>query len=289
MNGYHILATRDILGPAPRTEPSRLRKALPALAGGAAGIALSSAHPVLGALLGAAAVKNAVDVATGESTTGEAARNLGKHMIATGCSLATPFTPMIGYGAGVLVGNAVFGTNWDPAPSLDDVRSGKAYIAKGQRGPSVEYIQHLLGVPVDGEFGPVTEAAVKKFQAAQGGTVYGYIGGNTLTDLEKLSTADRGNVIPLVTPAPALVAKKSTGSSSSAPRAALPASSPGSTSQEAPTFQSEDTGFLAVLKRPLWNGSSLAVWQGGLIGLGIAGLLGAGASLFIPKHAMVTP
>ncbi len=292
MNGYHILATRDILGPAPR-EPiyPRLRRALPALAGGAAGIALGSAHPVLGALLGAAVIKNAVDVASGETTSSEAARTLGKHVIATGCSLAAPIAPMVGYGAGVLLGNAVFGTTWEPAPSLDDVRSGKAYISKGQKGSSVEYIQKFLGIPVDGEFGPVTEAAVKKFQSDQGQTVYGYVGANTLIDLEKSLTQDRGNVIPLVASSASKKSTTSSSSSSSSTASAPRSSAPRGSSQDAPAFQTEDTGFLATLKRPLWNGSSLTLWQGGLLGLGVAGILGAGLSFLLPSHHVqaVTP
>ena len=54
---------------------------------------------------------------------------------------------------------------WTPAPSLDDVRAGKATIKNGMSGASVEYVQGLLGVtPADKLFGKDTEAAVKALQ-----------------------------------------------------------------------------------------------------------------------------
>lgn len=42
--------------------------------------------------------------------------------------------------------------------------SGRATLRRRDRGELVERLQHLLGIDVDGEFGPVTEAAVREFQ-----------------------------------------------------------------------------------------------------------------------------
>lgn len=52
----------------------------------------------------------------------------------------------------------------------------RAMLRKGAQGESVEELQRLLGVGVDGAFGPVTEAAVKAFQRANGLTVDGLVG-----------------------------------------------------------------------------------------------------------------
>jgi len=60
----------------------------------------------------------------------------------------------------------VLGASWEAAPSLGDVRSGKAPLRKGMQGDAVSYLQQRLGgVKVDGYFGDDTEAAVRAFQA----------------------------------------------------------------------------------------------------------------------------
>jgi hypothetical protein len=41
-------------------------------------------------------------------------------------------------------------------------------LRRGSSGPAVENLQQLLGILADGKFGPLTEAAVKAFQAANG-------------------------------------------------------------------------------------------------------------------------
>ena len=37
-------------------------------------------------------------------------------------------------------------------------------LRKGDKGDSVKNLQNLLGIIIDGDFGPNTEKAVKKFQ-----------------------------------------------------------------------------------------------------------------------------
>jgi uncharacterized protein (TIGR02594 family) len=59
-------------------------------------------------------------------------------------------------------------------------------LAKGDSGPDVEMLQAALGVPSDGEFGPVTEAAVKGFQAACGLVVDGVCGAMTWEKVDAL-------------------------------------------------------------------------------------------------------
>jgi lysozyme len=53
---------------------------------------------------------------------------------------------------------------WSPAPSLEAVQNGSATLHQGERGPAVKHAQRLLAVDPDGEFGPITRAAVVDFQ-----------------------------------------------------------------------------------------------------------------------------
>jgi Putative peptidoglycan binding domain len=64
----------------------------------------------------------------------------------------------------------------------------RSHAAKGgkhshHRSGGVRALQHALGVPADGQFGPQTEAAVKSFQAAHGLTADGVVGPQTRSAL----------------------------------------------------------------------------------------------------------
>jgi peptidoglycan hydrolase-like protein with peptidoglycan-binding domain len=72
-------------------------------------------------------------------------------------------------------------------------------LSEGDEGRQVELLQQALGIPVDGVFGPETEAAVQKFQSDHGLTIDGIVGPLT-------SAALRGR-----TPARASVADVSSG------------------------------------------------------------------------------
>jgi peptidoglycan hydrolase-like protein with peptidoglycan-binding domain len=76
-------------------------------------------------------------------------------------------------------------------------------LSEGDEGRQVQLLQQALGIPVDGIFGPDTEAAVQKFQASHGLTVDGIVGPLT-------SAALRGR-----TPARASVADLTSGETSS--------------------------------------------------------------------------
>jgi hypothetical protein len=52
-------------------------------------------------------------------------------------------------------------------------------LRKGDKSPAVRLLQQKLGLVVDGSFGPKTEAAVKKFQAANGLKADGVVGSKT--------------------------------------------------------------------------------------------------------------
>jgi lysozyme len=58
-------------------------------------------------------------------------------------------------------------SQWSRAPTLDAVRSGAATLHEGERGLAVKHVQFLLAVDTDGEFGPVTRAAVVHFEKQQ--------------------------------------------------------------------------------------------------------------------------
>lgn len=73
------------------------------------------------------------------------------------------------------------------APSLDDVRAGRASIKRGMRGASVEYVQRkagLTGADVDGVFGGKTEEAVKQFQKGMELSDDGVVGKDTMEALD---------------------------------------------------------------------------------------------------------
>ena len=54
--------------------------------------------------------------------------------------------------------------------------SASAMLKRGSRGADVIRLQQILGITADGQFGPATDAAVKKFQAARGLVADGIVG-----------------------------------------------------------------------------------------------------------------
>jgi len=93
------------------------------------------------------------------------------------------------------------GRKTDPSFNMDDFRRQVAAIMAGtaphpllipavdaenrptlrrsDRGPLVEQIQNTVGVPVDGKFGAITEAAVRQFQRNHGLVPDGIVGPRT--------------------------------------------------------------------------------------------------------------
>jgi murein DD-endopeptidase MepM/ murein hydrolase activator NlpD len=101
-----------------------------------------------------------------------------------------------------------------PASRAIDNGAAPAMAFKlGSRGDAVSEIQRQLGVPVDGHFGPVTQAAVTDFQSRNGLDVDGVVGPATWTALFGLEQAAAaagardGNV--------AVILRERTGASSS--------------------------------------------------------------------------
>src|SRR5262245_37483376 len=61
-------------------------------------------------------------------------------------------------------------------------------LSEGDVGSDVAQVQQLLLIPADGEYGPVTEAAVKAFQKACGMKADGVVGSSTWDALDELES-----------------------------------------------------------------------------------------------------
>jgi len=66
-----------------------------------------------------------------------------------------------------------------PAPEPPTTTEHHIQLQSGSEGRQVRILQHTLGVAVDGQFGPLTEAAVRSFQARHGLSVDGVVGPQT--------------------------------------------------------------------------------------------------------------
>ena len=282
-SGYVILAERDRSHVTFVDDFPRVKRALPAVAGGLIGAAVGGAHPVLAVLLGSTLVRNAADLASGDATTSQVARRIGSHVVAAATSLAFPPAPMVGYGAGILIGNAIFGVD---APSLDAVREGRSTLHRGMRGESVTYVQSLIMPPaeIDGDFGPDTEAAVKEFQKKVMVDQTGIVNRATLAGLDQLAAAGGEPLWRRTSHAGAPKAKAPIRATAIVEpvRSSAPTSQASMPPRYAPP-QSQPTQQGSFLNKPLYKGSNLTVLQGGLIGLCGAAILGAAVSLVIPS------
>ena len=75
-----------------------------------------------------------------------------------------------------------------PTQPPPDMETGRPVVGRGDSGPWVVSVQDSLGLPSDGEFGPVTEAGVVNFQRAWAvpGGADGIVGNNTWAALDEL-------------------------------------------------------------------------------------------------------
>jgi hypothetical protein len=67
-------------------------------------------------------------------------------------------------------------------------------IKKGSKGESVRTLQDFLKIPVDGNFGPKTESAVKSYQKKNGLVVDGVVGPKTWAHMGILNTDNAENI-----------------------------------------------------------------------------------------------
>jgi peptidoglycan hydrolase-like protein with peptidoglycan-binding domain len=81
-----------------------------------------------------------------------------------------------------IVGPITYGRLGTPTPATTAPAQGSSKprlsssLRRGSTGANVRYLQSVLGLKVDGQFGPVTDRAVRAFQAAQGLKVDGIVG-----------------------------------------------------------------------------------------------------------------
>jgi 3D (Asp-Asp-Asp) domain-containing protein len=94
-------------------------------------------------------------------------------------------TPEHGAGGQHTAGHpAAHHAGYRPSVSLADARAGKHSIVRGMEGDPVKFVQEKVHADADGQFGPHTEAAVKKFQAAHHLEVDGEVGKHTMAAID---------------------------------------------------------------------------------------------------------
>jgi peptidoglycan hydrolase-like protein with peptidoglycan-binding domain len=75
----------------------------------------------------------------------------------------------------------------EPAPSPAAGGEGpRPTLRRKSEGPFVEMLQRKLGVVVDGNFGPMTEAAVRQFQRDHGIVPDGIVGPKTWAEIDRV-------------------------------------------------------------------------------------------------------
>lgn len=71
---------------------------------------------------------------------------------------------------------AAMGGSFSDVRSVPPVQPARAMLRRGDTGEAVRTLQGKISVPIDGNFGPKTEAAVKSFQTANGLVADGLVG-----------------------------------------------------------------------------------------------------------------
>ncbi len=98
---------------------------------------------------------------------------------------------------GLLVDGQVGPHTWSALEAEWRGFAGEAVLREGDTGPAVAAVQRRLGVTPDGDFGPITLAAVRGFQARHGLVVDGEVGAHTLAALRRVRVAPgRGRSAP---------------------------------------------------------------------------------------------
>lgn len=71
-------------------------------------------------------------------------------------------------------------------PAPDDSPKARAVLRRGSKGTDVRQLQSVLLVDVDGDFGPITERAVRDFQSTNRLVVDGIVGPKTWAALDQI-------------------------------------------------------------------------------------------------------
>ena len=75
----------------------------------------------------------------------------------------------------------------------NNLKTKTMVLKKGSTGPEVEELQNILGIKVDGDFGPATKLAVMKYQAQNGLTADGIVGPQTWSKMKSQKDTDSGS------------------------------------------------------------------------------------------------
>ena len=75
----------------------------------------------------------------------------------------------------------------------NNLKTKTMVLKKGSTGPEVEELQKILGIKVDGDFGPATKLAVMKYQAQNGLTADGIVGPQTWSKMKSQKDTDSGS------------------------------------------------------------------------------------------------
>ena len=89
---------------------------------------------------------------------------------------------------GLLVDGQVGPKTRDAIAAEDRGTPGEQVVQYGSRGAMVVDLQKRLGIPADGDFGPITRAAVEAFQASHGLVVDGQAGAHTRATLHRVGS-----------------------------------------------------------------------------------------------------
>lgn len=179
-----------------------------------------------------------------------------------------------------LLGISLLGTDWVTAPSLDDVRAGRAELMMNMVGPAVTFIQKQLGLSgsaADGKFGDKTQALLKTYQSRWGLPTTGVVDKDTLLSFEGTNVI-RDTAPPLP---PMSFPMSNDPVAAAALAAALEAANQGSGVSVPAPGSSRPGAVGAPRPAPVANKSNRNMY----IGLGVAGVaaLGAGYLIFGEK------
>jgi peptidoglycan hydrolase-like protein with peptidoglycan-binding domain len=122
-------------------------------------------------------------------------------------------------------------TTGDTSPTAGGAAAGTNDVTPPSSGEAVQWLQAALHLPVDGEFGPATEAAVRRLQARHGLPVDGVVGPATWS---VIGVPDAPTLTP---PASALA--------STSPSGAADSSAPGGAPQGAQAAEGEAAAIVA--------------------------------------------
>jgi hypothetical protein len=132
-SGFDLLGA-EALEPAPK-KFVWTRSAL-AIAAGAVAASVFKRHPVLAFLDTAAAVSNAHAVYVGERTWRDAAKRMGRHVVATVGSLTVPKYPAAGYVAGAVAGDLLF--DGEGGGIIDEIANYEGIKSSKPRGDVID-------------------------------------------------------------------------------------------------------------------------------------------------------